>query len=78
MTGTPFQLFPNAASISEALDGTVAYLSWPEDEDEDYEIPVWAGVLPVTMSTGQLVTDSRVIDGVNASVAVKALQGKTI
>lgn len=66
--------------IALSIDSASAKVSTgePEDEDEDYAIPVWAGVLPVAMTTGQLVTDSRVIDGVNASVAVKALQGKTI
>lgn len=66
--------------IALSIDSASAKVSTgePEDEDEDYAIPVWAGVLPVAMTTGQLVTDSRVIDGVNASVAVKGLQGKTI
>ena len=50
----------------------------PEDEDEDYEIPIWAGVVPVTTVTGELVADSRVAAGVEASSVVRALQGRQI
>ena len=50
----------------------------PEDEDEDYEIPIWAGVIPIETRTGSLRTDERVLDGVEPSTVVKALQGKTI
>ena len=50
----------------------------PEDEDEDYEIPIWAGVIPIETTTGQLQTDDRVLDGVKPSSVVQALQGKII
>ena len=50
----------------------------PDDEDEDYEIPIWAGVIPIATTTGQLQTDDRVIDGVEPSAVVLALQGKTL
>ena len=50
----------------------------PQDEDEDYEIPIWAGVLPLTSTFSELQTDDRVIDGVEASAVVRAVQGKVL
>lgn len=50
----------------------------PEDEDEDYDIPVWAGVLPVTTTIGMLESDDRLLPDVAASDAVKALQNRVI
>jgi len=50
----------------------------PDDEDEDYEIPVWAGVLPVTTNIGMLEDDDRLLPGVAASDAVRALQNRTL
>jgi len=49
-----------------------------EDEDEDYDITVWAGVMPITSSVGELVADDRLLPGAEPSDAVKALQGRTI
>jgi len=50
----------------------------PEDEPEDYDIPVWAGVLPLESGFTTLQTDDRVLDGVEPSEAVRALQGKVL
>jgi hypothetical protein len=50
----------------------------PVDEPEDYEIPVWAGVLPVTTTIGILENDDRLLPGAELSEAAKALQNKTI
>ena len=50
----------------------------PEDEDEDYDIPIWAGVIPVTTTTGTLISDDRILDGVEPSAAVRALQDKKL
>lgn len=50
----------------------------PDDEPEDYEIPVWAGVLPLSATFGELVADARVLDGVEASAAVRRLEGRTL
>lgn len=49
-----------------------------EDEDDDYEIPVWAGVLPITASFGSLVNDNRLLPGVVPSGVVKAMQNRKI
>jgi nitroimidazol reductase NimA-like FMN-containing flavoprotein (pyridoxamine 5'-phosphate oxidase superfamily) len=50
----------------------------PEDEDDDYHIPVWAGVLPLRAQFTTLQTDDRVLDGVEASAVVRTMEGKTL
>ena len=52
--------------------------SMPDDEDEDYDIPIWAGVLPIESRLTELQSDDRLLDGVEASVVVRALQSKTL
>lgn len=37
----------------------------PVDDDEDYNLPVWAGVVPVTMETGAPEPDPRNLEGVS-------------
>ncbi len=67
--------------ISMSIDAASAKISdkpYPEDEDEDYEIPVWAGILPLKSTYTELQDSDRLIDGVEPSDAVKALQGKTL
>jgi uncharacterized protein len=36
----------------------------PVDDEEDYELPVWAGVLPLRLSPGEAVPDPRLLDGI--------------
>ena len=36
----------------------------PSDDDEDYELPIWAGVLPITTQSGVLIADDRNLDNV--------------
>ena len=50
----------------------------PEDEDEDYNIPIWAGVLPLHARFTNLQTDDRVPEGVEASDVVLAMEGKVL
>lgn len=50
----------------------------PNDEDEDYAIPIWAGVLPLESRFGELQSDDRLIEGVEPSAAVRAMQGKVL
>jgi uncharacterized protein len=38
----------------------------PLDEEEDYALPIWAGVVPVRMQLGDPVADGRVLPGVPA------------
>ena len=48
----------------------------PNDEAEDYELPVWAGILPLATRTGDLRPDDRVLPGVEPSASVKRLQNR--
>ena len=52
--------------------------SMPDDEDEDYDIPIWAGVLPIESTLTKLQSDDRLLDGVEASAVVRALQEKVL
>lgn len=50
----------------------------PEDEDEDYEIPIWAGVLPLVSRLTALQSDDRLIEGVEPSDVVLAMEGRIL
>ena len=50
----------------------------PDDEDEDYDIPIWAGVLPLVSAFTALQSDDRLLDGVEASDVVRAMEGKRL
>ena len=50
----------------------------PKDEPEDYDIPIWAGVLPLESRLTELQADDRILDGVEPSAAVRAMQGRKI
>lgn len=70
MTGViELQIESASAKISAGL---------PDDEDEDYQIPVWAGVLPITTKIGSREDDDRLLPGTSASAAVRALQNRTL
>ena len=67
--------------ISLSIDSASAKVAdkpYPEDEDEDYDIAVWAGILPLKSAYTEVQDADRLIDGVEPSAAVKALQGKTL
>jgi hypothetical protein len=36
----------------------------PLDDEEDYALPVWAGVLPLKLETGEPVADPRLPEGI--------------
>jgi hypothetical protein len=50
----------------------------PDDEDDVYDIPIWAGVLPLESALSSLQTDPRVLEGVEASAVVRALQNRRL
>lgn len=50
----------------------------PDDEEEDYKIPIWAGVLPLETRFTTLQSDDRLIDGVQPSDVVRAMEGKKL
>ncbi|MDX1517187.1 MAG: pyridoxamine 5'-phosphate oxidase family protein [Woeseiaceae bacterium] len=62
----------------ESASAKISAKPVPDDEEEDYAIPVWAGILPLTSQYQTLVDADRLIDGVLPSAAVKALEGKIL
>ena len=36
----------------------------PGDDEEDYALPVWAGVMPIYQSKGELIPDPRLDPGI--------------
>jgi len=50
----------------------------PVDEPDDYAIPVWAGVLPLTSQLQCLLDDDRLLPGITASAAVRKLQNRVL
>lgn len=66
--------------IAVKIDAASAKVSagMPVDEPDDYAIPVWAGVLPLTSQLQSLQDDERLLPGVAASVAVRALQSRIL
>ena len=48
----------------------------PDDQPEDYEIPIWAGILPITMKTGELKNDEKLKSGIKPSKTLNSLQNK--
>jgi len=46
----------------------------PKDDEEDYALPIWAGVIPVTMQIGAPVNDARNLAGVLPPEHVRALR----
>jgi len=49
----------------------------PGDEEEDYDFPVWAGVLPVTLSIGQPQPDPRLTPDIEVPDNVRDLADTT-
>ena len=54
------------------------YAAGAEDEEEDYDIPIWAGVLPITTSIGSLEDDERLLSGIEPSDIVTAMQNRML
>jgi nitroimidazol reductase NimA-like FMN-containing flavoprotein (pyridoxamine 5'-phosphate oxidase superfamily) len=66
--------------IALDIDAASAKVStgMPDDEDEDYEIPIWAGVLPLESRLTELQDDDRLLDGVAPSAVVRQLEDRTL
>lgn len=45
----------------------------PKDDEEDYDWPVWAGVVPMTVTVGQPVADPLLRDGIDVPENVRDL-----
>jgi nitroimidazol reductase NimA-like FMN-containing flavoprotein (pyridoxamine 5'-phosphate oxidase superfamily) len=50
----------------------------PNDEDEDYNTPIWAGVLPLHSTFTTLQDDGRILPGIEPSAVIRALEGKLL
>ncbi len=50
----------------------------PQDEEEDYAIPIWAGVIPIDSTLGHPEGDARVHPGVEPSAAILSLAGRRL
>jgi hypothetical protein len=66
--------------IELAIESASAKISdkLPDDDPEDYDIPVWAGILPLTATLGAIESDGRLLEGVEPSPAVLAMQHRTL
>ena len=42
----------------------------PKDEEDDYALPVWAGVLPLVTSWGEPVPDPALPEGIDVPVHI--------
>jgi len=56
-----------SAKISEGM---------PQDEEDDYALPLWAGVLPLTLRSGELQSDPADVADMAPSQALRALANK--
>jgi uncharacterized protein len=43
----------------------------PKDDEEDYELPIWAGVVPLPIAPGAPITDPRLTSGIEAPLYAK-------
>jgi nitroimidazol reductase NimA-like FMN-containing flavoprotein (pyridoxamine 5'-phosphate oxidase superfamily) len=43
----------------------------PKDDAEDYDLPIWAGVLPLTVKAGEAIADPKLAVKVDVSASVK-------
>lgn len=70
---------PNEAELKQtavlkmAIDSASAKVSAgpPEDEDEDYDLNYWAGVIPITQIYGEPEDDPQLNDGIDLPVYLK-------
>lgn len=46
----------------------------PSDDEEDYALPIWAGVIPVTTQIGIPVPDARILEGVEMPDHVRSFR----
>ena len=49
---------------------------FPDDEPEDYDLPVWAGVVPLTTTFGEPLADDRIHPDAGPSAAAVSLAGR--
>ena len=47
----------------------------PADDEADYELPIWAGVIPLTTAPGEPEPDPRLADGIEVAPSVVRFSG---
>jgi uncharacterized protein len=50
----------------------------PKDDDEDYELDYWAGVLPITLTVGAAQPDSKLADGIGVPSHIASLERRQV
>lgn len=50
----------------------------PDDDKEDLQIPVWAGILPLNSAFTHAIGDEHVKDGIEPSAAIRSMEGKVL
>jgi nitroimidazol reductase NimA-like FMN-containing flavoprotein (pyridoxamine 5'-phosphate oxidase superfamily) len=61
---------PIEAASAKVRDGA------PIDDDEDYAMPFWAGIVPVTTALGRPVDDNRIVEGTPLPASLAAARRK--
>jgi len=61
-----------ALSLEEA--SVKARVGWPKDDEEDYGLGYWAGVLPIRMTVGPAEADPRLREGIAVPAHIADLQ----
>ena len=51
-----------------------ARAGWPKDDDEDYDLDYWAGLLPITMTVGPAASDPQLKEGISVPEHIIELQ----
>ena len=46
----------------------------PKDDEEDYQMNIWAGVLPLVVTKGEPVSDTRLSDGIEIPAHVRSYE----
>lgn len=49
----------------------------PGDDDEDYALPIWAGVVPITLVQGEPIADPQLAESIAISESVKGVVSKS-
>jgi hypothetical protein len=50
----------------------------PVDDEEDYDLDAWAGVVPLRLTPGELEPDARLRDGIPVPPSVEAWVGRAV
>ncbi|WP_040486046.1 pyridoxamine 5'-phosphate oxidase family protein [Lutibaculum baratangense] len=63
-----------ALEVEEAA--TKVRTGGPVDDEEDYTLPIWAGVVPVVTALGQPLDDGRLAEGAQVPPSIAASRGR--